>query len=102
MFIIAVIWFLVKSVVFNDFGFLFPTTLQYLVEMSYFFILDLIKQQVGKEGKEFFPILFVTFIFIVSSNFLGMLPYSFTITSHIFQTFGMSFSFFLALTFIGF
>jgi len=77
-------------------GALVPGRMQSLAEMSYEFIAGLISDTVGSEGRRYFPIIFTLFMFILFGNLLGMLPYSFTFTSHIIVTFALA-----ALVFIG-
>jgi F-type H+-transporting ATPase subunit a len=60
-----------------------PGRLQSLAEVSYEFIYGLVRDQIGHEGKKFFPFVFTLFMFILFGNMLGMLPYAFTFTSHI-------------------
>ncbi len=78
-----------------------PGRLQMLVEMSYEFIANMVRDNVGKGGKAFFPFIFTLFLFILFGNVLGMVPYNFTYTSHIIVTFGLAGFIFLAVTFIG-
>lgn len=85
-----------------SFKLLISPTWQSLIENSYIFILDILQQQVGRLGKKYFVLFFSVFIFILSSNLIGLIPYSFTTTSHIAQTFTFSFSIFLGLTLLGF
>ena len=75
---------------------------QSLIEASYKFILDILDQQVGRVSKNFFVLMFTVFSFILISNLIGLTPYSFTTTSHILQTFTLSFSIFFGLTIFGF
>lgn len=79
-----------------------PSRIQSVVELLYMFIFDMIKNQSSLKGQQFFPILFVTFCFILFSNLLGLTPYGFTPTSHIAVTFMLAFSFFIGLTIVGF
>lgn len=79
-----------------------PTNLQIISELLYQFIFDMIKTQAGLKGQQFFPLLFVTFGFVLFSNVLGLTPYAFTPTSHIIITFFLAFSFFIGLTIVGF
>ena len=78
-----------------------PGRLQIMVEMSYDFIANMLKDNVGKEGKVFFPFIFTLFLFILFGNLLGMVPYNFTYTSHIIVTFGLAGFIFLSVTLIG-
>ena len=62
---------------------LVPNRLQAAAEMSYEFVADTIKSTAGPEGMRFFPFVFSLFMFILVLNLMGMLPYGFTVTSHI-------------------
>lgn len=79
-----------------------PHRWQSIVEMIYEFIHNLIEEQVGPKGLKYFPIIFTTFLFILGSNLIGMIPYSFTITSHIIITFGLALAIFIGVNIIGF
>ena len=78
-----------------------PSRLQVLVEMSYDFIANMVKDNVGNGGKPYFPFIFTLFLFILFGNVLGMVPYNFTYTSHIIVTFGLAGFVFLGVTIIG-
>ena len=80
---------------------LVPGRLQSLAEMLYDFIASMVEQNVGEEGKRYFPFLFTLFMFILFGNLLGLIPYSFTFTSHIVVTFAMAALVFIGVTFIG-
>jgi F-type H+-transporting ATPase subunit a len=60
-----------------------PGRLQAMAEMSYQFIHDMCIEQIGHEGKRFFPFIFTLFFFVLMGNLLGLFPYFFTYTSHI-------------------
>lgn len=62
-----------------------------LLKGIYSFIYDIVYEYLNEEGKKFFPFFNYLFIFIVVSNVIGILPYSFTITSHLSITFGLAF-----------
>jgi len=79
-------------------GALVPGRMQSLAEMSYEFIAGLISDTVGAEGRRYFPIIFTLFMFILFGNLLGMLPYSFTFTSHIIVTFALALIVFIGVT----
>ena len=81
---------------------LVPGRMQSLVELSYEFVANMIKDNVGHEGRPYFPFIFTLFMFILACNMLGMLPYSFTVTSQIVVTFGLAFVVFIGVTIIGF
>jgi ATP synthase subunit 6 len=75
---------------------------QSLVESTYEFIYDMLKQQTGSQGQQYFPIIFLTFLFILFSNLLGLMPFGFTTTGHIIVTFTLALSFNLGLLYTGF
>jgi len=75
-----------------------PGRLQSLAEVSYEFIDGLVRDQIGHEGKKFFPFVFTLFMFILFGNMLGMLPYAFTFTSHIAVTFTLALVVFILVT----
>jgi F-type H+-transporting ATPase subunit a len=75
-----------------------PGRLQSLAEVSYEFIDGLVRDQIGHEGRKFFPFVFTLFMFILFGNMLGMLPYAFTFTSHIAVTFTLALVVFILVT----
>ena len=79
-----------------------PTRLQSVAEMSYEFIANMVRDNVGTSGMQYFPFIFTLFMFVLALNMLGMMPYSFTVTSHIIVTFALAAFIFLAVTAIGF
>jgi len=79
-----------------------PTPWQSVIEMGYEFIYYLIEEQIGTKGYKYFNFIFTLFMFILCCNLLGMIPYSFTATSHIVITFGLSISIFIGVTILGF
>lgn len=81
---------------------LVPGRWQSLAEVSYEFVAGMIRDNVGNEGKPYFPFIFTLFMFILFCNMLGMLPYSFTVTSQIVVTFGLALVVFIGVTIIGF
>ena len=81
---------------------LVPTRMQSVAELSYEFIANLLRENVGKEGIKYMPFVFTLFMFILACNMLGMLPYSFTVTSHIAVTFALAALVFVVVTLIGF
>ena len=83
-------------------GFLVPSRWQSLVEMITEFVVSLVEEQIGGQGRKFFPLIFTVFVFLLFSNLIGMIPYSFTTTSHLVVTFGLSFSLFIGVTCVGF
>jgi F-type H+-transporting ATPase subunit a len=79
-------------------GALVPGRLQSLGEASYEFIQGMVTEQVGDEGKKYFPFVFAIFMFVLFGNLLGMLPYAFTFTSHIAVTFALAMIVFVLIT----
>lgn len=81
---------------------LVPGRWQSMVEMSYEFIANMLRENVGSEGRRYFPFIFTLFMFVLFGNLLGMIPYSFTFTSHLAVTFVLAAVVFVAVTVIGF
>lgn len=79
-----------------------PGRAQSFVEIAYEFVADMLKENAGKEGLRYFPFVFTVFMFVLTGNLLGVVPYSFTFTSHIIVTFALALVIFLIVTAIGF
>ena len=77
-----------------------PGRLQASAEMLYEFVSEMVKGQVGHEGRPFFPVIFTLFIFILFGNMLGLLPYSYTFTSQIVVTFALALFVFVGVTIV--
>lgn len=71
-------------------GRLVPTRGQSMAELSYEFVANMIHSATGEDGLKFFPFVFAIFMFVLCSNFFGMIPGSFTVTSQIAVTFALS------------
>ena len=69
---------------------LVPGRLQSLAELSYEFVANTIDQTAGKAGMRFFPLVFSLFMFVLVANLIGLIPYTFTVTSHIIVTFALA------------
>ena len=67
-----------------------PGRLQALAEMLYGFVHNICLEQIGEAGRKFFPFIFTLFMFVLLGNLLGLLPFSFTYTSHIAVTFSLA------------
>ncbi len=65
---------------------LVPTRMQSIAELSYEFIADMLRSTAGEQGMKFFPLVFAIFMFVLVTNMLGLLPYSFTVASHLIVT----------------
>jgi F-type H+-transporting ATPase subunit a len=79
-----------------------PGRLQSAAEMLYEFIAGMVRENVGDEGKKYFPFFFTLFMFVLFGNLVGLIPGAFTFTSHIVVTFTMALIIFLTITLIGF
>lgn len=79
-----------------------PTRTQSVAESLYGFVYTMVEDVTGKDGIKYFPYIFTLFIFILVSNFLGLLPMSFTTTSHIAVTAILAFAVFGVVTILGF
>ena len=79
-----------------------PGRLQSIAEMSYEMIYNTTQSNLGNNGKRLFPLVYSLFMFILLCNMLGLIPYSFTVTSHIIVTFALAFGVFLLATIMGF
>jgi len=79
-----------------------PGRLQIIAETMYEFIANMIRENVGSEGRQYFPLIFTIFMVVLMGNLLGMLPFSFTYTSHIIVTAALAVAMFLFVTILGF
>jgi len=79
-----------------------PGRLQSVAELAYSFVHKMVEDVAGHDGVKYFPYIFTLFIFIVFSNFLGLIPGSFTTTSHIAVTAVLAVMVFLFVTILGF
>ncbi|MEO1191171.1 MAG: F0F1 ATP synthase subunit A [Pseudomonadota bacterium] len=103
------LWMVIAAVVSTAFllfavrgGSIVPTRLQVAAEMLYDMIAGMVRDNVGSEGRRFFPFIFTLFIFILFCNVLALIPGSFAVTSHIIVTFFMAIVIFITVTAIGF
>jgi F-type H+-transporting ATPase subunit a len=80
---------------------LVPGRWQSLAELSYEFVAGMIRENVGTEGRRFFPFIFTLFMFILFGNMLGLVPYSFTYTSHIVVTGALAVVVIIGVTAVG-
>ena len=79
-----------------------PGRLQSLAELSYEFVATTIRSTAGTEGMRFFPLVFSLFMFILVVNLVGLIPYTFTVTSHIIITVSLALLVFLTVLIYGF
>src|SRR5467141_1957049 len=81
---------------------LVPGRLQAVAEMSYEFVATTLQSTAGPEGMKFFPLVFSIFMFILVLNLIGIIPYAFTVTSHIIITVAFALLVFLTVVIYGF
>ena len=79
-----------------------PDKIQLLAELSYTFVSKMISDTAGSKAKPYFAFIFSLFMFVLFSNMFGMIPYTFTVTSHIIVTFVLAAFLFIGVTIIGF
>lgn len=80
---------------------LVPGRMQALSEIAYEFVADMVKENIGSKGRQYFPFVFSIFMFVLMGNVLGLIPWSFTITSHIIVTGILAVLVFVAVTIFG-
>ena len=103
--ILGVIFFviLVKCVSIVGNGYLVPNAWQSVLESFYKFVLDVVYENLGAvKGREFYPFFFSLFVFLILCNVLGLVPYSYTVTSHFVVTFILSLLVWVSKLFVGF
>ena len=81
---------------------LLPNKIQLLAELSYTFVSKMISDTAGSKAKPYFAFIFSLFMFVLFCNMFGMIPYTFTVTSHIIVTFVLAAFIFIGVTVIGF
>jgi F-type H+-transporting ATPase subunit a len=82
-------------------GALVPGRLQSIAEISYEFVADMVETNAGHGAEPYFPFVFTLFMFVLFSNLLGLIPYSYTVTSQIIVTFALAAIVFIGVTIIG-
>jgi len=80
---------------------LVPGRLQAFAEIVYEFVAGMIRENIGAKGRQYFPLIFTLFMMVLLGNMLGMIPYSFTYTSHIIVTAALAFLIFFVVLIIG-
>jgi F-type H+-transporting ATPase subunit a len=81
---------------------LVPGRFQSIAELSYEFVANTIRSSAGSEGMKFFPLVFSLFMFIMVSNMIGIIPYTFTVSSHIIVTASLALLVFFTVLVYGF
>jgi F-type H+-transporting ATPase subunit a len=100
--LIAVLGITIVMIGFTRTRALVPGRLQSLAEISYEFVSDMLRNATGEAGMKFFPFVFTIFMFVLFANLLGLLPYSFTVTSHIIITAALALLVFFTFLVYGF
>lgn len=96
--IISISWFTLAFYNSN----ILPNYWQLVYEEFYELTYNIVKENLNKKGEAYFPFVFSLHLFLLFSNLFGMIPYSFTVTSHIVFTFGLSLAIFIGINIIGF
>nr|YP_010338927.1 ATP synthase F0 subunit 6 [Erythrolobus coxiae]UNJ18999.1 ATP synthase F0 subunit 6 [Erythrolobus coxiae] len=96
--ILTILWFFSLILVLK----IIPFNWQLLFEKIYLLVCNILQENLQKSGHLYFPFVFVLFVFLLFLNLGGMMPFGFTITSHILCTFSLSFSIFLGINLIAF
>lgn len=78
-----------------------PGRAQMVSEIMYQFIANMIRENIGSKGREYFPLIFSLFVMVLMGNMLGMIPYSFTYTSHLIVTGALAMLIFFTVLIIG-
>lgn len=94
---IALVWGLILS----QGGLVVPSRYQVATEMVYEFVLSLANEQLGKNAQPYLAVVFTAFIYILASNLIGLIPFSFASTAQLVLAFSLSFSLFIGVTWIG-
>jgi F-type H+-transporting ATPase subunit a len=79
-----------------------PGRLQSIAEVSYEFVADTVRSSAGEEGMKFFPFVFTLFMFVLAANLIGLIPYSFTVTSQLIVTASLALLVFFIVVIYGF
>ncbi len=79
-----------------------PGRLQSVAEMSYEFVANTVRASAGNEGMKFFPFVFTLFMFVLFANMIGLIPFSFTVTSQLIVTVALALTVFLIVVIYGF
>lgn len=98
----ALIVILVQLISVDGNGYLVPSRWQSFVESIYTLVLGILGESVGEKGGQFFAFIFALFTFILTMNLLGLVPYSFTVTSHLVVTLTFALAIWVGKLFLGF
>ena len=98
IFLLSIIIFFVKSI--DRTFFIFPSSWQYIIENIVHVSYNLLFDKINTKGIKYLPLISTLFLYILFANLIGLIPYSFTVTSHLIITFTLSFSIFIGLNII--
>nr|WCH57914.1 ATP synthase F0 subunit a [Hypnea nidulans] len=96
-FILIIFWTILSFYKLN----LIPNNWQLIKELLYKVTSSIVEDNIGKKGEYYLPFIFVLHLILLYSNLIGMVPYSFTVTSHIVFTFSLALSIFIGINIIG-
>jgi F-type H+-transporting ATPase subunit a len=100
--VVAVLIVALLMIIFVDRNATVPGRMQSLAEIIYEFIANMVRDAAGESGMKFFPLVFSLFMFILICNFVGLIPYTFTVTSHIIITITLALIVFATVVIAGF
>jgi len=102
------LWMVIGAIVASTFlivatqkRYMIPGRAQAAAEMLYEFIAGMIRENIGSKGRQYFPLIFTLFVAVLMGNVLGLIPYSFTYTSHIIVTLALALTVFFVVTLFG-
>lgn len=78
-----------------------PNRWQFIFESLYGVVLSMVAENIGQKGEKYLPLILTLFFLLLFCNVVGMVPYAFTVTSHIAFTFGLAFSLYVGINIIG-
>jgi len=78
-----------------------PSRIQQIIELIYFTVLELIFLNIGEKGRKYFPLILILFFFLLLCNLIGLIPYSFTLTSHLSITLALALMTYFGYNWIG-
>lgn len=99
---VALIIILIQLITVDGNGYLIPSAWQSFVESLYTLVLQMLSETVGDKGGQFFAFIFTLFSFILVLNLVGLVPYSFTVTSHLIVTLSLALAIWVGKLFLGF
>lgn len=89
------------AIIMIDGGLMVPSPYQVTAEMLYQFVTNLVQEQLAGQAHKYVAIVLTTWFYILTANLLGLIPFSFATTAQLVVAFGLSFSLFIGVTFIG-